>query len=113
MAGRKSSRVPLGIFGTRVITLRAAVEYSREVQTISGDWKAVEEEVDQLRKGMRGSLLGPEDPAYQEARVIFNGMFDPRPALIARCRGAADVADAVRFARRHSLLAAIRGGGHS
>jgi FAD/FMN-containing dehydrogenase len=85
-----------------------------QLATISGARKVIEEaEIEQLRKGMRGSLLRPEDSAYHEARVIFNGMFDPRPALIARCRGTADVTDAVRFARRHSLLTAFRAGGHS
>ena len=60
---------------------------------------------------MRGRLLTPGEPDYNKARVIFNGMFDRRPALIARCRGVADVIDAVRFARRHHLLTAVRAGG--
>jgi FAD/FMN-containing dehydrogenase len=72
-----------------------------------------EAEIDELRMMMRGPLLRAGQPEYDEARVIFNGMFDRRPALIARCRGAADVMDAVRFARRRHLLTAVRGGGHS
>jgi FAD/FMN-containing dehydrogenase len=66
-----------------------------------------------LRKNLLGSLLRPGDAAYGAARIVFNGMFDPRPALIARCHRVADVIDAVRFAARHGLLTAIRGGGHS
>jgi FAD/FMN-containing dehydrogenase len=85
-----------------------------QVAALSGASVAIEEgEVEELRRNMRGRLLRPEDTAYAEARVVFNGMFDPRPALIARCRGTADVIDAVRFARRHSLLTAVRSGGHS
>ncbi len=72
-----------------------------------------EAELDDLRMRMRGPLLRPGHPGYDEARVIFNGMFDRRPALIARCRGAADVMDAVRFASQRRLLTAVRGGGHS
>ena len=62
---------------------------------------------------MCGRLLAPGDPDYDSARVVFNGMFDRRSALIARCRGVADVIDAIRLARRHQLLTAVRGGGHS
>ena len=66
-----------------------------------------------LRATFTGPLLEAGAPGYDEARVIFNGMFaDRRPALIARCRGTADVVAAVRFARRHDLLTAVRGGGH-
>ena len=72
-----------------------------------------EAEIDELQTMMRGALLRAGQPGYDEARVIFNGMFDRRPALIARCRGAADVLDAVRFASRRHLLTAVRGGGHS
>jgi FAD/FMN-containing dehydrogenase len=60
-----------------------------------------------------GELVGPEDPGYETARAVFNAMIDRRPALIARCAGAADVAETIAFARRHDLLLAVRGGGHS
>ena len=60
-----------------------------------------------------GVLLGPDDAGYDDARRVHNGMIDKRPALIARCRGNADVADAVAFARRHGLDVAVRGGGHN
>jgi FAD/FMN-containing dehydrogenase len=66
-----------------------------------------------LRVSLRGAVLTPTDAGYDEVRRIHNGMFVRRPALIARCLGAADVIDAVRFARTHDLEIAVRGGGHS
>jgi FAD/FMN-containing dehydrogenase len=69
--------------------------------------------VGSLRSAMRGDVLTPNDQGYDDARQIWNAMFDKRPALIARCSGTADVIDAVNFAREHHLLAAVRGGGHN
>src|SRR5208282_3110109 len=66
-----------------------------------------------LADGLRGRLLRPGDDRYDEARKVWNGMIDRRPALIARCTGAADVLAAVRFARAHGLLLSVRGGGHN
>jgi FAD/FMN-containing dehydrogenase len=63
--------------------------------------------------GLHGRVLGPDAPDYDEARAIWNGMIDRRPALIARCAQTADVIRAVRFAREHDLLVAVRGGGHN
>src|SRR5207253_2116114 len=60
-----------------------------------------------------GELIKPEDAGYEQARRVHNGMIDKRPALIARCADAADVASAVRFARQEGLLLAVRGGGHN
>ncbi len=57
--------------------------------------------------------MPPGDPGYEEARRVWNGAIDRRPALIARCRDAADVVAAVRFAREQDLLVAVRGGGHN
>jgi FAD/FMN-containing dehydrogenase len=67
----------------------------------------------ELRSRFRGALLRPGEEGYDEARRIWNGAIDRRPALIARCAGADDVAEAVRFARERDLLIAIRGGGHA
>jgi FAD/FMN-containing dehydrogenase len=60
-----------------------------------------------------GQLIGPGHPDYDTARQLFNGVFDKRPALIARCTRAEDVRIALAHARRHELVVAVRGGGHS
>ena len=62
---------------------------------------------------MRGPVVQPDDPAYDEVRSLYNGMIDKRPRLIARCVDVADVISAVNFGRDHGLLVAIRGGGHN
>jgi hypothetical protein len=69
--------------------------------------------VDELRGRFRGALIRPGEEGYDEARRVWNGAIDRRPALIARCAGADDVAEAVRFARDGDLLVSVRGGGHS
>lgn len=70
-------------------------------------------DVDDFAAGLRGELLLPTHADYDKVRRLWNASFDRRPALIARCSGAADVARAVTFAREHSLLTAVRAGGHS
>ena len=66
-----------------------------------------------LRSRFWGALLRPGEEGYDEARRVWNGAIDRRPALIARCAGADDVAVAVRFARERDLLVSVRGGGHA
>ena len=84
------------------------------VITTEGNDKILEEAaVQDFADGLRGGLLGPDDGGYDEARKVWNGMIDRRPALIARCAGVADVIVAVRFARTHELLVSVRGGGHN
>jgi FAD/FMN-containing dehydrogenase len=67
----------------------------------------------EFRSSFRGALLRPGEEGYEEARRIWNGAIDRRPSIIARCAGADDVLEAVRFAREHDLLVAVRGGGHA
>ncbi len=69
--------------------------------------------VDELKTSLRGDLLQPGDPGYDEARKVWNAMIDRRPALIARCAGAADAIKALAFAREHGITVAVRGGGHN
>jgi FAD/FMN-containing dehydrogenase len=66
-----------------------------------------------FRERFRGQVVLPGDPGYDRARAVWNATADARPALVARCAGADDVVAAVRFARSHELLVAVRGGGHS
>jgi FAD/FMN-containing dehydrogenase len=72
-----------------------------------------EESIQELAGKVQGDLIRPDDPAYDEARRVWNGMIDRRPGLVARCRGVADVITCVRFAADHDLLLAVRGGGHN
>ena len=71
------------------------------------------ETVATLRSRFRGALLQPGEEGYDEARRVWNGAVDRRPRLIARCAGADDVVEAVRFARENDLVVSVRGGGHS
>jgi len=62
---------------------------------------------------VRGAVLRPGDRGYDDARVIWNGLIDRRPAAIVQPTGAADVVDAVDFAREHGVLLSVKGGGHN
>ena len=83
------------------------------IATVDGGRTSVDESaLDQFAASIRGELLKPGDSRYSE-KPVYNAMHDRRPALIVRCTGTADVVDAIKFARQHSLLLAVRGGGHS
>lgn len=69
--------------------------------------------IDTLSASLSGAVLQPGDDRYETARLVHNGLIDNRPALIARCRGVADVCAAVAFARGTGLEISIRGGGHN
>ena len=77
--------------------------------TTADDDAAIEE----LTETLRGELLRPADPAFDDARTIFNAMIDKHPRLIVRCANVADVIAAVTFGRERGLETAIRSGGHS
>ena len=84
------------------------------VATINGSSVEISEEsLSAFQSKLRGAVLQPLDPGYGEARKVWNGMTDKRPALIAQCQGTADVVASVNFARANALLVAVRGGGHS
>jgi FAD/FMN-containing dehydrogenase len=69
--------------------------------------------VQAFKTSLRGALLCPGDDGYDAARTVYNAMIDRRPALIARCAGAADVIADVQFARAYNLSVSVRGGGHN
>jgi FAD/FMN-containing dehydrogenase len=72
-----------------------------------------EDGLSDLRRALAGTVLGPDSAEYDRARRCFNALVDRRPAVIARCLGADDVAVAFDFARTHRLEVAVRGGGHN
>ena len=80
-----------------------------QAQETTIDPKALSE----LKPRLRGPLLLPGTPPFDEARSIWNAMIDRHPALIVRCIGVADVVACVNFAREHGLSLSIKGGGHN
>jgi FAD/FMN-containing dehydrogenase len=68
---------------------------------------------DSMRAAFSGSLLGPDDPRYEDTRRVHNGLVDKRPAIIARCHTTADVRDVVELGRQQNLELSVRGGGHN
>ena len=111
-----ASALALASTGTSSLRVLAATSVSSEIPIIRGDGKQATlaaSDVADLKGSLRGELLLPSQSGYDQARKVWNGAFDRRPALIARCVGAADVTQAVTFARAHNLLVAVRGGGHS
>jgi FAD/FMN-containing dehydrogenase len=71
------------------------------------------EHVNRLRELLDDEVITPGDDGYDDARRVWNAIFDRRPALLVRPTGAASVATAIRFGREHDLEIAVRGGGHS
>jgi FAD/FMN-containing dehydrogenase len=86
-----------------------------DVTAVTGTGNAVtipRTDLQDLRASLHGQLLLPQDPGYDQARRFWDAAFDSHPALIVRPAGADEVIRAVQFARSHSLLTALRGGGH-
>ena len=75
--------------------------------------RSIDHAVSEIASAFSGRLLQPGEAGYDEARRVHNGMVDKRPALIAQCRGVADVVDGVNLARNLGLEIAIKGGGHN
>ena len=73
---------------------------------------AVQLDADKLRNKIKGAVIAPDDPGYDDARRVWNAMIDKRPAVVVRCAETADVAPAIAFAQQHDLEISIRGGGH-
>ena len=87
-----------------------------EIVAVSADGKSVTlsgADLKELRAGLKGKLLLAQDAGYDDARRVWNGSIDRHPALIVRCASQEDIVRAVQFASAHSLLTAVKGGGHS
>ena len=69
-------------------------------------------DVQSFRAALIGAVLLPGDIGYDDARRVWNGLIDRRPALIVQCAGVSDVVETVRFAREHPMPVTVRGGGH-
>ena len=81
------------------------------IRTLSGTTNVDAPALEAFRAGLQGELLTPDQPAYEDARKIWNAMIERKPAAIVRCTTVDDIARAVDFARTHSLLTSVRGGG--
>ena len=101
----------------RMQRVEVVTEASRRWRGDEGAWLRPRDSTRRRSRGcarrMRGQLLGPGETGYDEARRVWNGTVDRRPALIARCADVADVQRALGFAVEHDLPVAVRGGGHS
>ena len=69
--------------------------------------------IDALRRDVSGEVIAPGDGEYEQARRVYNGMIDKRPAAVVRCTGDADVAVVVQAAGAEGLDLSVRGGAHS
>src|SRR3984893_13628503 len=83
------------------------VDNSEAAPTLQGS------DIARLRQAIRGDLVLPDDPGYDQARRVWNGMVDKRPAAVIYCAESHDVVTAVRFAKSQNLRVAVRGGGHN
>lgn len=114
------------LMGTAIAALPAVLPFRNlfaadsgsisDVEAVTGDGKQITlklADVKDFAARLRGELLLRNSTGYDGARRAWNGAFDRHPALIARCSGAADVMEAVKFAAANQLLLSVRGGGHS
>lgn len=69
--------------------------------------------VESLRSALKGGIVLPGDPDYDEVRQIWNAMIDRKPAVIVQCSGPEDVIQAITFARANGLEISVRGAGHN
>jgi FAD/FMN-containing dehydrogenase len=95
--------------GAIVAMARQRAAEARDVAAIKQNETAM---IEALRASMRGEVIDREHPAYEQARRVWNGLIDRRPAAIARCADTADAVEVVRVARAYHPIVSVRGGGH-
>ena len=108
-------------FGSSIaVAVAASLPYRRllaaDIEAVTGRGTATtlaRDDLQALRDSLRGPLLLPGNTAYDDARRVVNEAIDRHPALVVQASGAADVRTAVRFARAHDLLLAVKCGGHA
>jgi FAD/FMN-containing dehydrogenase len=85
----------------------------RVTTTVGREIDLKQDTLDGLKMRLRGALFVPGDAGHEEARTVWNSMIVRKPAVVARCRGIADVIACVQFARANDILLCIKGGGHN
>lgn len=114
-----SAAVAASIPGTQALAaslLHSPTSVPSDIEAIRGDGAEItlaQAAVQELSDSLKGKLLLPGGPAYEEARTLLNPRYDKYPALVVQPTGAADVRHAVDFARENSLLLAVKCGGHA
>ncbi|HNP35975.1 MAG TPA: BBE domain-containing protein [Woeseiaceae bacterium] len=103
----------VGAAGAGGMALIPAPAMSFAQAAASGGGKPGNAKLAPLAELLRGKLITPDNAGYDEARQLWNGMIDKRPAAIARCSGAADVMNVINFARDSNFPVSVRGGGHN
>jgi FAD/FMN-containing dehydrogenase len=84
------------------------------IKTIDGDEATFnQDQLTEFESGLRGRVIYPDQHGYDQAREIWNGIFDKKPAVVVRCVGTGDVVRAVNFIRENRLLSSVKGGGHN
>jgi FAD/FMN-containing dehydrogenase len=109
LAGAVAASLPLG-------RLLAATSIASSIDAVTGRGSSITLEkaaLQELRDSLRGALILPGEPGYDQARRVLNQSIDRRPALVVQPTGVADVSTAVNFARERDLLLAVKCGGHS
>jgi FAD/FMN-containing dehydrogenase len=85
-----------------------------KIRTLDDGQTTIEgSQIEEFKTNFRGMVLCADDAGYDASRAIWNGMFDRKPAIVARCAETRDIANAVNFARGNRLLLSVKGGGHN
>ena len=110
-----AATIAASLAGSRALAA-AAAPIVGDIKAVTGGGAEVvlaQSDLENLRRSLRGPLLLPGQPGYEEARRVLNASIDRHPALVVQPSGTADVRTAVSFARAHGLLLAVKCGGHS